>query len=103
MHKKLLAVLLIGGWVILSAIDLVEDLIEISGHVVVSSASAQDGSTGKFGGWGPLANNIVESATRTPSVHVSVGSYTAIEFDPASVSDFPRCYQLYKFYRVFLI
>src|SRR6266550_2054107 len=60
--RKILVALLILGWISLSGFDLIEDLDEIPGQVAVSSASPLDSSTSKRGGWGPLANNIVESA-----------------------------------------
>ncbi|MBM4297862.1 MAG: hypothetical protein FJ143_08995 [Deltaproteobacteria bacterium] len=103
MWKKPLALLLIAGWVILSGFDLVEDLDQIPGKVVVSSASPLESSTLARGGWGPIANNIVESANRISKTYVSFASVAASSFTVDAVLDFPRHFRLYKFYRVFLI
>lgn len=103
MCRKLIAALLIVGWISLSGFDVVEDLDEIPGQVAVSSTSPANSSTSKRGGWGPLANNIVESANRTEQADVAVIAVTptAFYFDP--VFAFRRHFQLYKLYRVFLI
>ena len=102
MCRKLIAALLILGWTSLSGFDVVEDLDEIPGCAAVSNASP-DGSTSKRGGWGPLANNIVESANRIQQVDVApVSPFPAI-FNFAQLFDFRRHSQLHKLYRVFLI
>jgi hypothetical protein len=59
MCRRLIAVLLILGWISLSGFDVVEDLDEIPGQVTISSASPDNNPISKRGGWGPLANNIV--------------------------------------------
>ncbi|HEX9786461.1 MAG TPA: hypothetical protein VGB09_00475 [Candidatus Binatia bacterium] len=103
MCRKVLAALLIFGWVILSGFDLVEDLDEVPGQAGVSSASSPDNSKSKRGGWGTLANNIVESATRIPQAFVEFFGLTATIFDLDVNFDFRRYVQLHKLYRVFLI
>lgn len=103
MCRKLIAVLLIFGWISLSGFDLVEDLDEIPGQVAVSSTSPDGSSTSKRGGWGPLANNIVESANHTQQDDVGLVSFTPTIIDPGPSLDFRRHFQLYKLYRVFLI
>ena len=103
MCRRLLAVLLILGWVSLSGFDVVEDLDEAPGQTAVSTAPDHEGSSSKRGGWGPLANNMVESAHRTQQInspHVSFAP-TFFDFDPTPV--FRRHFQLHKLYRVFLI
>ena len=101
--RKLIAALLILGWISLSGFDVVEDLDEIPGQLAVSSTSPDDSSTSKRGGWGPLANNIVESANRTQQADVALVSFTPTIFDPHPVLDFRRHFALHKLYRVFLI
>jgi hypothetical protein len=103
MWRKLVAALLIFGWVSLSCFDVVEDLDEIPGQVAISSSSPDDSSTSKLGGWGPLANNIIESANRPERADVGIITVkpTAFYFDP--VFNFRRHFQLHKLYRVFLI
>ena len=103
MCRKLIAVLLIFGWISLSGFDLVEDLDEIPGQVAVSSSAPDNSSTSKRDGWGPLANNIVESANHVQQSYVEIVIFTPAIFDPDPVLDFRRHFQLHKLYRVFLI
>jgi len=103
MCRKILAALLILGWVSLSCFDVVEDLDEIPGQVAVSNSSSDGSSSSKRGGWGPLANNMVESANPTEQADVFLISFTPIAFEFDPVFDFRRHFQLHKLYRVFLI
>jgi hypothetical protein len=103
MCTSLIAALLIIGWIGLSGFDVIEDLDEVPGQPAVSSPPDADTSTSKRGGWGPLANNIVESANRTQPTHIALVSLisTFATFD--LTSDFRRHFPLHKLYRVFLI
>jgi hypothetical protein len=103
MCRRVLAALLILGWVSLSGFDVVEDLDEVPGQVAVSSSSTDNSSTSKRGGWGHLANNIIESANRIQQLNSALVSFrpTIFNFDPVPV--FRRHFQLHKLYRVFLI
>ena len=103
MGRKFVAVLVILGWVSLSGFDVVEDLDEIPGQVKVSSNSRDGSSTAKRGGWGPLANNMVESANPTEQADFSLISFTPIFFEFNRIFDLRRHLQLHKLYRVFLI
>jgi len=103
MCRKLIAALLIFGWTSLSCFDVVEDLYEIPGQVAVSSTSPDGSSTSKRGGWGPLANNIVEFANHTQQDNFGLVSFTPTIIDPDPVLDFRGHFQLHKLYRVFLI
>jgi len=104
MCRKLVIALLILGWVSLSCFDVVEDLDEIPGELAISSASSEDSSTSEVGGWGPLANNIVESVNRIPeTADVALVSFTETIFDFNPILNFRRHFQLHKLYRVFLI
>ena len=103
MGKTFVATLLIFGWVLLSGLDLVEDLGKVPGHGVMSNASSPDSLKWKRNGWGALANNILESATRIPQAFVALLSLTARIFDLEVNFDFRRYFRLHKLYRVFLI
>lgn len=102
MWRRILATLLILGWVSLSVFDVVEDLDEVPAQAAVSSSSPDDGFS-KRGGWGPLANNIVESATRTDKISAALIISGPSVFHLKSVYVFRRPFQLHKLYRVFLI
>jgi hypothetical protein len=99
----MLAILLIIGWVSLSGFDVVEDLDDISSQIVLSSSSPNDSSNAKVRGWGPLANNIIESANRIQQGYGTLVTFSAIIFNLNAFSDFRRHFPLHKLYRVFLI
>lgn len=102
MCRRLVAALLVIGWVSLSGFDVVEDLDEIPGQAAVSRSAEEESSSSKRA-MGPLANNIIESANRTPlTISAPVSSFhTTFCFDHAFI--FHRHAQLHKLYRVFLI
>jgi hypothetical protein len=77
MCGRILAVLLIVGWVIFSGFDLLEDL-EVPGQVGVSSSVPSNESVPDSGFGGNLVNNIVESADRTPLPHVWLFTFAAV-------------------------
>lgn len=103
MWRKLVAALLILGWISLSGFDLVEDLDEIPGQAAISQGSPDAGSVPKRGGWGPLANNIVESAYYSERNDVAPVSFTPTIIESDWLLDFRRHSQLHKLHRVFLI
>jgi hypothetical protein len=88
--RKILAALLIIGWVNLSGFDLLEDFDDISSQAAVSSALPKDNSKSKLGGWRTLANNIVESAVRIVQDYSALLTFTAIIFDLDAFLDFRR-------------
>lgn len=103
MWRRLVSALLIFGWVSLSGFDVVEDLDEVPGQAAVSSSSPDDKSLGKRGGWGHLANNMVESANPSQRTDATKVSFTPTIFKFEPVHDLRRHFQLHKLYRVFLI
>lgn len=102
MRRKVLATLLIVGWVILSGFDVLEDL-EFPGGVAVSRLSHDPSSESTVTGWGFLANNIVESAYRLHQVYIVLIDSTTVTFDLDAVLDLHTYIQLHKLYHVFLI
>ena len=102
MCRKVIATLLIAGWVILSGFDVLEDL-EFPGGVVVSRLSHDPDSTSTVAGWGALANNIVESAHRITHNYLDLAGSTVFSPDLHSVPDFRAHFPLHKRYHVFLI
>ena len=103
MCRRVLAALLIIGWVSLSGFDVVEDLDEVPGQVAVSGASPWNNAKAKSGGLGTLANNIVESANRILRDYATPVTFTAIILDMDAIRDFRKHFPLHKLYRVFLI
>jgi hypothetical protein len=103
MFRKFVTVLVVLGWVSLSCFDVVEDLDGSAGKGGVWSSSPDDSSTAKRGGWGPLANNIIESANETKQTAVGPTNFTPIAFKFNRVIDLRRHFPLHKLYRVFLI
>jgi hypothetical protein len=101
MLRKLIAALLILGWISLSGFDVVEDLDEVPCRV--ASTSPDGSSSSKRGEWEPFVNNIVdECANRTQQADVAlVSSPTIFDLDP--ILDFRGHVQLHKLYHVFLI
>jgi hypothetical protein len=101
MFGKLLAVLLVFGWVSLSAFDLLEDLKLPSGD----SAYTQSGKSHSRN-WSRLpnlANNIVESAVTAHGAHSPLLRLN--DFEPVIhlLWSSPRVLELHKLHRVFLI
>jgi hypothetical protein len=103
MCKRLLAALLVLGWISLSGFDVVEDLDEAPGQAAVSKASGNGSSGSKRGGWGPLANNIVESANRTRQIDFPLVTFASSVLYFELLVELHRRSQLHKLYRVFLI
>lgn len=101
MRRRVLATLLIVGWVVLSGFDVLEDL-EFPGQASLSISHDPD-STAPVAGWGLLANNIVESAYRVHQVCIVLVESTTVAFDLDAVLDIHTCFQLHKLYHVFLI
>jgi hypothetical protein len=102
MLRKPLAALLILSWVVLSGLDLLEDLEFETGP------SAYSGSTDKsfppyFKHRVSLANNIVESAHSEQLSYPSLLGLTVSHSPRHSICSFHRVSELYKLHRVFLI
>jgi hypothetical protein len=103
MRSKFLALGLVFAWLLLSGLDLLEDLDKVPSDGAISSAASTDGPKWKRNGWGALANNIVESATRLPHAAFESASRAAAILDLDAGFDFRRCFRLHKLYRVFQI
>ena len=101
--RKSLALGLVFAWLLLSGLDLLEDLDKAPTTGALSNAASADGSKWKRNGWGALANNIVESATRLPHACLELASPAAAPLQLDVDFDFRRCSRLHKLYRVFLI
>jgi hypothetical protein len=101
MFARLLAVLLIFGWVALSAIDLLEDLKLPSGD----SAYAQAGKAHSpcWNRHASLANNMVESAVGASTVYAPLFRENDSEPTLHLLWSTPRVLELHKLHRVFLI
>ncbi|MGH7811665.1 MAG: hypothetical protein ACREP5_15410 [Candidatus Binatia bacterium] len=101
MFARLLAVLLVFGWVSLSALDLLEDL-------KVGSSDGAYTQSGKSHSrdWSRqpnLANNIVESAASPHGVYTPLLRLNHSEPAIHLLGSSPRVLELHKLHRVFLI
>lgn len=97
------AALVVLGWISLSCFDVLEDLDELSGQISVSTLPDAAHPGTERHRWGPLANNMVESANPSrEAAAVFIDSVPALfKFTP--IFDLQRHLQLHKLYRVFLI
>lgn len=76
MLRKILAVLLVGSWIVLSAIDMLEDL-DLANYVKIRAAKSSD-----FAGFRRatnVANNTVENGTR----HIASAEVSLINPSPS--------------------
>jgi hypothetical protein len=104
MFRRIFAALVVLGWVSLSFFDVIEDLDEVPGQVSVSQSSENDTTNSKRGGWGPLANNIVEFLNRIQKpADIALFNSISVFFGFAPVIDFRKHSQLHKLFQVFLI
>jgi len=100
MLRKVLACLLIVSWVILSGLDLLEDLdlpIEVAVH------SPLEGPLPNLGPGVDLVNNILESGDRTKLCHSELFKLAAIYLSGDAVLSFKKVFRLHKLHRVYLI
>ena len=104
MCRKLLAALIILGWISLSCFDVVEDLDEIPAQPAVSSSSPNSANS-KIWGWGPLLHNIVEFANSAERPDFALLSFTDTVPTPDDpiLDEFRGHIHLHKLYHVFLI
>jgi hypothetical protein len=102
MFRRVVATLLVIGWISLSGFDVIEDLDEVPGQAAMSTSSSEHAAT-KPGGFDPLANNMIESANRTQQA-VSFSfplTRTRVFADPIQI--YRKHSSLHKLYRVFLL
>lgn len=102
MCRRLLSALLIVAWVVLSGLDMLEDIDSPSKDAVFESETSDSPSPGA-GVRPDIVNNIVESAGRIQQPQVVLFSIAALSFAQEAVFDFRRFFPLHKLYRVYLI
>jgi hypothetical protein len=100
MLKRALAVLLVPLWVILSGVDVLEDLDLPSGIEVHSSTDVPLPGSGQIG---RLANNIVESADHSRPRCSSFLEQSSVQLSLEAPTVFQKSSKLHKLHRVFLI
>jgi hypothetical protein len=103
MRGRVIAALVVLGWISLSCFDVLEDLDELSGQVSVATLpdAAHPGINRR--GWGSRANNMVESASFSQRPAALSVDFMPVTFRFPPVFDLRRHFQLHKLYRVFLI
>ena len=102
MSRKILATLLVCGWIILSGFDLLEDL-HSSDQTIVRKGSQERTSPSMAGGLGTIANNIVESALRPKRLYTVLFSSSNVALALDATFEVRTSFRLHKLYRVFLI
>lgn len=102
MRRNVLAILLVGCWMMLAGTDLLEDLSHLHDQPAVGGSSSADRGNGKRGSR-PLANNIIESAHRPSACCPALLFFAAATAGPPAAFDFRAYFLRHKFYRVFLI
>jgi len=102
MCRRIVAVVLIGAWIVLSGIDILEDIGDPN-QVDISTANGQNSAPPGFGHRAPLANNIVESAHRNEQSHLTHFETTPVNLAFATIVDFRRSISLHKLFQIFQI
>lgn len=102
MCRRLVSALLILGWISLSGFDVVEDLDEAPGRAAFS-ATPDNAAAGAKRSMGSLANNIIESASRTKQSNGELVTLIATICHLDLLLEFRKHSQLHKLHRVFLI
>jgi hypothetical protein len=103
MWRRVLPALLVLAWISLSGIDVAEDLGEIPSDSVVSTAPNDVAPGSKQDGWGHLANDMIESVSRTKQANVLLVTFAPIIFYIELTTDFRKHSQVHKLHQVFLI
>jgi hypothetical protein len=105
MFCKALAILLVGSWVFLSAIDMLEDL-DLANNLKIHASERSD-----FAGFGRaahFANNVVENGTRhivTPETGLFIpraGDNLGLELREKEVKTRKNNLKIYKLHSTFL-
>jgi hypothetical protein len=102
MCRRVIAALLILGWISLSGFDVVEDLDEAPAQTQISKAS-NDRAPGSKRAMGPLANNIIELAPPSKQTTIEPVVFTQVIFHFALSTALCKYSQLHKLFHVFLI
>jgi hypothetical protein len=103
MCRKIVAALVILGWISLSGFDVLEDLNEFPSDAAVSKSLPDNSPIAKRGFSVHLANNMVELAYRNQQVDIALYSFAPTVLDFAPVLHFRRHSPLHKLFRVLLI
>lgn len=101
--RRAVPALVIIGWISLAVFDVLEDLDEAPGRSALSTTPESESSGSKRGGWGPLANNAVESASRPTHLEAATLPSTPKIFSLFIITDPRKSFRLHKLYHIFLI
>jgi hypothetical protein len=103
MLRRLLAVLIVFSWVVLSGVDLLEDLRLETGTSAYGHRSGDRSVPPGLEQRLSLTNNIVESAASPEVFRPSIFRRTAVDSFVHPLFSFHRALALHKLNRVFLI
>jgi hypothetical protein len=101
MLSKALAILLLFSWILLSGVDLLEDL-QSARRSTAYNNRATDKSPANSHHAG-VANNIIELADQAPLFHASLARVTAVPSPIHRRLSFQKVSELHKLYGVFQI
>jgi len=100
MVRKLLAVLVMVSWVVLSGYDLLEDL---DLPILVGIDRPIEGPQPPMGPGVDLVNDILESGDRIKLRHAELIELFAVHCSGNPVLSFKKVFRLHKIHRVYLI
>ena len=103
MYRRILALLLIGGWMTLAQIDMLEDIDDPDSCMIANSRDVSDGSSPGLNPLRNIAHNIVESAARCDHAHAAIVFITPVHVVRESIADLRRASPLHKLFGIFLI
>jgi hypothetical protein len=110
MWKRVVAALIILGWISLPGLDVVEDLFDVPGQTQLSTAPNESSPRSKqfwqfidfHDEWQPLPNNIIELTSRTKAATIEAVTSSPIIFHYVRPAEF-RKNSLHNLFRIFLI
>jgi hypothetical protein len=103
MYRRFLAILLIGPWVLLSHLDLLEDFESANRFGAYCDSCCNGRSLPSSSSSVKTINNIVESADHRQPCNAGLFEFSSVHFSVDPGLSFKKPSRLHKLHRVFLI
>jgi hypothetical protein len=103
MFRRFLAVLLVGLWVLLSQVDLLEDFGGPNHFSAYCANSCGERPLPPLPSSSKTVNNIVESAHHNQATQAGLFKLSSVQLSVDSELSFKKAYRLHKLHHVFLI